>query len=94
MIDSVERGIKIHQNKTSIAPPIDHRQQVIFHAKKGGLSAMTSSVGRLKLDMLSPGSWTSTAGSTPGGSYLGPWGPRLTVCAISLPSERQAEEHQ
>ena len=44
MIDSVERGIKIHQNKTSIAPPIDHRQQVIFHAKKGGLSAMTTSV--------------------------------------------------
>ena len=29
MIDSVERGTKIQQNKNSIVSPIDHRQQVI-----------------------------------------------------------------
>ena len=29
MVDSVERGTKIQQNKKSIVSPIDHRQQVI-----------------------------------------------------------------
>ena len=43
MTDSVERGTKIQQNKKSIVSPIDHRQLVIQYAKKGGLSAMTTS---------------------------------------------------
>ena len=51
MIDSVERGAKIQQNKKSFVSPVDHRQQVIEYAKKGGVSAMATSIRRLKLDM-------------------------------------------
>ena len=49
MIDSVERGAKIQQNKKSFVSPVDHRQQVIEYAKKGGVSAMATSIRRLKL---------------------------------------------
>ena len=79
-------------------PPVSHYQQIVKYAKEGCLSAMTTSVRRLKLDMqnrlcrgvpaagrqpLSQGSWTNRVGWTPDGSYREPRGQDLAFFFIN-----------
>ena len=51
VIQSVKGSTQIQQHKNSIVSSINHYQQIVKYAKEGCLSAMTTSVRRLKLDM-------------------------------------------
>ena len=86
---------QIQQHKNSIVSSINHYQQIVKYAKEGCLSAMTTSVRRLKLDMqtcrgvpaagrqpLSQGSCTNRVGWTPDGSYRGPRGQDLAFLSM------------
>ena len=93
IIDSVERGAKIQQNKESIVSPIDQCQQLILVCEEGRsqcydhiympietwhANCLCLDVSATDRKLLSIGSWTRMAGSTPGGSYWGLQGPGLT----------------
>ena len=51
VIKNVKGSTQIQQHKNSIVSSINHYQQIVKYAKEGCLSAMTTSVRRLKLDI-------------------------------------------
>ena len=51
VIKSVQGSTQIEQHKDSIVSSISHYQQIVKYATEGRLSAMTTSVRLLKLDM-------------------------------------------
>ena len=97
MIKSVKGSTQIQQHENSIVSSINHYQQIVKYAKEGCLSAMTTSVRRLKLDMQTvcvevflqlvgnrslKETWTNRVGWTRDGRYRGPRGQDLAFLSI------------